>query len=62
MENNLRAYFQNNHLGKGYFDYLLNQSLQRKDLKQWPFANLEVINAAALNIEIDFIKSFREKK
>lgn len=61
MEKNLNDYFQNNHLGKKYFEGILQQSLQRKNLEQWPFANLEVINGASLNLEIDFIKSHRGK-
>lgn len=62
MENNIKDYFKNNHLGKGYFEYLLRQAQDRKELKQWPFANLEIINAANLNQEIQFIKTLRKKK
>ena len=39
MEKNLKAYFKNNHLGEVYFKNLLIQSIQRKNLIQWPFAN-----------------------
>lgn len=60
MEKNLNDYFRNNHLGKKYFEDILKQSLQRKNLEQWPFANLEVINGASLNLELDFIKGLRK--
>lgn len=59
MERNLRAYFKTNHLGKEFFRTMYNQCLQRKELKKWPFANIEVINAAGLNIEIDLIKELK---
>ncbi|WP_026839454.1 hypothetical protein [Gillisia sp. JM1] len=61
MEINLKNYFHNNHLGDIYFENLLNQSIDRRDLKQWPFANLEIINASSLNMEIDLIKSLRQE-
>lgn len=60
METNLKAYFKNNHLGADYFKSLYNKCIQRKVLKQWPFANIDIINSAALNIEIDIIKRSRE--
>ncbi len=59
LEKNLNDYFKNNHLGE-YANQIKNQALQRRDLKQWPFANMNIINAAALNMEIDLIKSYRE--
>ncbi len=59
MEKNLKKYFENNHLGEGYFNYLLDRAIQRKNLDQWPFANTEMINGASLNMEIDLIKSLR---
>lgn len=62
MEKNLKEYFKNNHLGEGYYDYLLNRAIQRKNLDQWPFANTELINGASLNMEIDLIKSFQQDK
>jgi len=62
MEKNLKKYFEKNHLGEGYFNYLLNRAIQRKNLDQWPFANTELINGASLNMEIDLIKSFQQDK
>jgi hypothetical protein len=59
MEKNLKKYFENNHLGEDYFNYLLDRAIQRKNLDQWPFANTEMINGASLNMEIDLIKSLR---
>ena len=61
MEINLKNYFHNNHLGDIYFKNLLNQSIQRRDLTQWPFANLEIINASSLNMEIELIKSYKKE-
>ena len=62
MEKNLKVYFANNHLGEDYYDYLLRQSIERKNLEQWPFANLEVINASSLNVEIEYILKHRQVK
>jgi hypothetical protein len=62
MEKNLKKYFEKNHLGEGYFNYLLDRAIQRKNLDQWPFANTELINGASLNMEIDLIKSFQQDK
>ena len=60
MEKNLKVYFKKNHLGEGYFNYLLKQAVLRKKLEQWPFANMEMLNAASLNIELDLIQSLNE--
>jgi hypothetical protein len=62
MEKNLKDYFKNNHLGEEFFRNILNQSVQRKELNQWPFANIDIMNAAGLNMEIDLIKSLRRGK
>jgi hypothetical protein len=62
MEKNLKDYFKNNHLGEEFFQNILNQSVQRKELNQWPFANIDIMNAAGLNVEIDLIKSLRRGK
>ena len=59
MEPNLKAYFKRNHLGEKFFADLYTQAVQRKELKQWPFANLNIINAACLNQEIDLIREKR---
>ncbi len=61
MEKNLKNYFGNNHLGEEFFQSILNQCVQRKKLNQWPFANIDIMNAAGLNMEIDLIKSLRQK-
>jgi hypothetical protein len=62
MEKNLNDYFKNNHLGKSFFQSILNQCVQRKNLNNWPFANIDIMNAAGLNMEIDLIKSLRQGK
>ena len=61
MEKNLKAYFKNNHLGTGFFDRIFKLAVQRKKLEQWPFANMEIINASGLNVEIDLIKASRKR-
>lgn len=60
MEKNLKAYFERNHLGEKFFTDLYTQAVQRKELKQWPFANLNLINAASLNQEMDLIREKRQ--
>ncbi|MEP6260742.1 MAG: hypothetical protein ABJ092_04120 [Gillisia sp.] len=60
MKKNLNDYFKNNHMGEKFFQNLLNQCVQRKELNQWPFANIDIMTAASLNMEIDLIKSLRE--
>lgn len=60
MERNFKAYFKNNHLGTDYYENLLDQCIKRKNLDHWPFANIDIINAAGLNIELDIIKSLRK--
>ena len=61
LEKNLDEYFEKDHLGKAYVQGVKSQALQRRDLKQWPFANMNIINAAALNAELDLIASYRKK-
>jgi hypothetical protein len=62
MEKNLYDYFENNHLGGKFFQSVLNLCVQRKKLIQWPFANIDIMNAASLNVEIDLLKSLRRVK
>lgn len=62
MEENLQAYFDQNEIGKLYFEDLYRQALDRKELKQWPFANLNIINAASLNVELNSIRKFRKSE
>ncbi len=61
MEKNLNRYFEKNHLGEKYFKNLIFQSIQRKNLIQWPFANIDIMTAASLNMEIDLIKTLRQE-
>ena len=56
MEENLNMYFSNNHLGEEFYNNLYDECVGRKNLDKWPFANIDIINAAALNLEIDYIK------
>ena len=55
MEKNLADYFKINYLGEGYIKSIKNQALGRKELIQWPFANMNIMNAAALNTELRLI-------
>lgn len=60
MENNLEAYFQPNEIGDLFYEDLRSQAVGRKELNQWPFANLTIINLASLNVELNSIKNFRK--
>ena len=57
LEINLKEYFKSGHLGYEFMEQIKRKGLERRDLKKWPFANMDIINAAALNIEIDHIKN-----
>ncbi len=61
MEKNLNKYFESNHLGKAYVENIKAQAKYRRELKQWPFANMNIINSAALNAELQLITSFRKR-
>ena len=56
MEKNLNRYFANNHLGEEFYQNLFKESIARKKLERWPFANIDIINAAALNVELEIVK------
>ena len=60
MEQHLKAYFEPNEIGQLFYEDLHKQAVDRKNLKQWPFANLNIINAASLNVELNSIKNFRK--
>lgn len=62
MESNLEEYFNPNHIGNLFFEDLKKQAMDRKELRQWPFANLNIINASSLNVELDFIEKQRNQK
>ena len=62
MEQHLQAYFEQNEIGELFFQDLYQQAVDRKELKQWPFANLNIINAASLNVELNSIKEFRKNE
>ncbi|SDL40904.1 hypothetical protein SAMN04488034_1048 [Salinimicrobium catena] len=61
MEEHLKGYFKRNHLGTAIYQNLFQQAVQRKELKQWPFANWNIINVSSLNTEIDLIKTGRKE-
>ena len=62
MVKNIEDYFGNNHLGFRQYEHILTRAIERKELKQWPFGNTEIIANAALNVEIELIKEFREQQ
>ena len=62
MEKNLKAYFEPNEIGITFFEDLYKQAVERKELKQWPFANLNIINAASLNVELNSIRKYRKNE
>ena len=61
MEEHLKGYFKRNHLGTAIFQNIFQEAVQRKELKQWPFANWNIINVSSLNAEIDLIKTGRKE-
>ena len=60
LEKNIESYFKKNHLGKEYIKHVISLAKQRRDLNQWPFANMDIMNAAALNTELELIASYNE--
>lgn len=62
MEKHLQQYFFKNHIGEKHFKAIFRKAVRRKKLKEWPFANLEIINSSSLNVEMDLIKSHQEKE
>ncbi|MFD2517922.1 hypothetical protein [Salinimicrobium flavum] len=62
LEKILEGYFRDNYLGKAYVQGIKNQALERRDLKQWPFANINIIGAAALNAELHLISTLRKAR
>ncbi|TBW25674.1 hypothetical protein [Gramella sp. KN1008] len=59
MLDNLKAYYEDNHLSKSYYEIFFNLAKKRKTLKSWPFANMDIISGATLNTEIGLIKKYR---
>ena len=55
LEEILESYFSSNQLGEAYLNGIKQQAIKRKKLEHWPFANMNIMNAAALNTELDFI-------
>jgi hypothetical protein len=55
MEDNVKSYFENDFIGENYTSKMIKHAIQRKELNEWPFANLEILSAAGLNIELQII-------
>ena len=62
MESNIKNYFSTNHIGEKHFQNLLKKAIKRKNLQEWPFANMDIMNSAALNVEMDIIKTHTRKR
>lgn len=56
---NLNSAFEKNYLGD-YSSSVINGALARRDLKNWPLSNINIVNAAALNIELGLLKEFKD--
>ncbi|HEY9183685.1 MAG TPA: hypothetical protein VIM94_00010 [Salegentibacter sp.] len=59
METNLKSYFEQNHVGGIYTNLIIKGAIARRDLRQWPLSNINIINAAALNTELSLLNSLR---
>ena len=57
MLENLQEYYKNNQLSKKYSKIFYSLAEDRKNLRKWPFANMDIISGAALNAELDLIKN-----
>ncbi|MDR5589716.1 hypothetical protein [Christiangramia sp. SM2212] len=55
----LNDYFEFSYLGKNYVNAIKTQAQKRKSLEFWPFANMNIMNAAALNTDLFFINKMR---
>ena len=55
----LEDYFKDRYLGENYINVIKNHAIKRKELKFWPFANMNIMNAAALNTELYYIHQMR---
>ena len=60
MLKNIEAYYSKNHLTPSYFKTFYEVANRRKQLINWPFANMDIISGATLNTEIDLIKHYPE--
>ena len=60
MLKNIEAYYLKNHLTPSYFKTFYEVANRRKQLINWPFANMDIISGATLNTEIDLIKHYPE--
>ena len=60
MEKNIEDYFKNNQLTRDYYHTFYQLAQKRKDLTSWPFANIDIMSASALNVELDLIIQKRD--
>lgn len=59
LESKLNSYFEKNYIGEGYSKGVIEGAIARRNLKQWPLSNINIINAAALNAELAIIDSVK---
>lgn len=62
MLKNIQGYYANNYLSKSYFDTYYEVAKRRKELINWPFANMDIISGATLNVELDLIQNPPKRK
>lgn len=55
LEEKLDSYFRNKEIGEEYLAHVKKMALDRRDNKQWPFANIDIMNTASLNMELAII-------
>ncbi|SDR68878.1 asparagine synthase-related protein [Christiangramia echinicola] len=55
----LEGYFEFKYLGENYVNSIKAQAIKRKSLDLWPFANMNIMNAAALNTDLYYIDKMR---
>ena len=60
MLENIHDYYEKNELSEDYFQTYFDLAKNRKYLKKWPFANMDIISGATLNSELGLIKKYRD--
>lgn len=60
LEEILSSYFTRNKVGIDYTEGVIKGALSRRDLENWPLTNVNILNAAALNAELEIIDSLKK--
>ena len=53
---NYQSYFEPNYLNTAYKNTFFEATNKRRNLESWPFANMDIISGAVLNMEMDLIR------